>query len=198
MKTYTIEIYSRGLDVGIGKITQAQYEYWSDEDREYDLTEALQDNFDYEEHETPEECKLYEYYNEYEDVLFTFGPDFEYHEMTIKDEDNNILYMGDVDGLVSEHDPDYEIDMIDGGDRDYYMSVMEPGYYLQWCNGGKGLYFDGQFEAESFDPKKLKFKRVETDFGEVLDGISYDDESIENVAGDYDIKSFEARVHYVE
>lgn len=58
MTIYTIEIYSRGLDVGIGTITQAQYEYWSDEDREYDLPEALQDNFDYEGNESPEECKL--------------------------------------------------------------------------------------------------------------------------------------------
>jgi hypothetical protein len=198
MTIYTIEITSRGLDVGIGKITQEQYEYWSDEDREYDLGEALQSNFDYEENGTPEECKLYDYYNEYEDVLFTFGADFEYHNMTIKDDKGNIVYTGDISDLASEHDPEYELEMIDGGDRDYYMSVMEPGYYLEWCNGGKGVYFDGDFEAEEFDPKKLKFKRVETDFGEVLGGISYDGDHIDNNAGDYDIKSFEARVHYVE
>lgn len=198
MTIYTIEITSRGLDVGIGTITQEQYEYWSDEDREYDLGEALQSNYDYEENGTPDECKLYDYYNEYEDVLYTFGADMEYNTLTIKDDEGNIMYMGDVEGLVAEHDPEYELEMIDGGDRDYYMSVMEPGYYLQWCQGGKGVYFDGEFEAESFDPKKLKFLRKETDFGDILDSISYDDEKIDNCAGDYDIKSFEANVHYVE
>ena len=91
MTIYSIEITSRGLDVGIGKITQAQYEYWSDEDREYDLTDALQSSYDYEGNETPEECKLYDYYNEYEDVLFTFGPDIQYHTITIRDEDGAIV-----------------------------------------------------------------------------------------------------------
>ena len=197
MTTYTIEITSRGQDVGIGKITQSQYEYWSD-DREYELGEALQSNYDYEENETPEECRLHDYYNEYDDVLFTFGPDIDYHSMTIKDAEGNVVYSGDVDNLVSEYDPEDELEMIDGGDRDYYMSVMEPGYYLQWCNGGKGVYFDGDFEADTFDPKKLKFKRIETDFGDILDSIFYDGEDISNNAGDYDIKSFEARVYYVE
>jgi len=195
---YTIEIFSRGLDVGIGKLTQAQYEYWNDEDRAYELSDALQCNYDYVENETPEECKLFDYYNEYEDVLFTYGPDIEYHSMTIKDSEGNTVFEGDVDGLSFEHDPEGELEMIDGGDRDYYMSVQEPGYYLQWCNSGKGLYFDGDFETEDFDPTKFKFKRVETDFGQVLDSITYDGEEISNNAGDYDIKSFEASVHYVE
>lgn len=199
MKTYTIEIMSRGLDVGIGKITQAQYEYWSDQD-DYDLSEALQsgEDFDYDELDTPEDARFNQYYNEFTDVFFAFGPDFDYHSITIKDDEGNIIYMGDVEGLTSEHDPEFELEMIDGGDRDYFISDMEPGYYVSWSQGGKGLYFDGEFEAESFDPKKLKFHRKETDYGDVLSDVSYDGEELYNCAGDYDIKSFEARVHYVE
>lgn len=195
---FTIEIVSRGLDVGIGKITQAQYEYWNHEDREYELGEALQCNFDYEENETPEECKLLDYYNEYDDVLFTFGPDIDYNTMVIKDSKGNIVFDGDVEGFASEYDPECELEIIDGGDRDYYMNVQEPGYYVQWTQGGKGVYFDGDFEAEEFDPLKLKFLRKETDYGDVLDSISYNGEHISNNAGDYDVKSFECAVHYVE
>lgn len=195
---YTIEIYSRGLDVGIGTITQEQYEYWNDEDREYDLGDALNSNFDYEENSTPVECQLYDYYNEYDSVLFTFGPSMDGHQMSIKDSAGNIMYMGDAGDMINEHDPEYEIPMLESGELDYFMSVMEPGYYLQWCQGGKGKYFDGDFETEQFDPKKLKFHIRETDFGDVLHGIEYDNEVVENTAGDYDIKSFEASVHYVE
>lgn len=195
---FTIEIVSRGLDVGIGKITQAQYDYWIDDDRIYDLGAALQCSYNYEDNETPDECRLLDYYNEYDDVLFTFGPDMEYHAMTIKDDKGNIVYKGSTGGIIDDEDPDGDLEMVDGGERDYYMNVMEPGYYLQWCNCGKGIYFDGDFDATAFDPKKLKFKRVETDFGDVLGGISYDGEEISNNAGDYEIKSFDCSVHYVE
>lgn len=194
---YTIEIWSRGIDVGIGTITKEQYEYWSERETG-DLEDVLNSNFDYEENETPEEARMErEYYNEYEDVFFGFGPDFEYNELTIKDEDGNIIYMGDLSGYIESYDPEYEIDLTDGGERDYYSQWLDPGYYVQWCQGGKGLYFDGEFETEKFDPLKIKFMRSETDYGEILTGIKYDGEEIENVAGDYDIKSFEAEIFHV-
>lgn len=195
---YKIEIYSRGIDVGIGTITKEQYEYWSERPTG-DLDDVLNDNFDYDENETPEEAKMdRNYYNEYEDVFFGFGPDFSYNEMIIKDEDGNIIYMGDLSGYIESYDPEYEIDLTDGGERDYYSQWLDPGYYVQWCQGGKGLYFDGEFETEKFDPLKIKFLRGETDYGEILIGIKYNDEEIENCAGDYDIKSFEAEIFCVK
>lgn len=194
---YTIEIWSRGLDVGIGKITKEQYEYW-DERPAGDLDDVLNSNFDYEENETPEEARMdREYYNEYDDVFFGFGPDYQYHEMTIKDEDDNVVYMGDASGYIDSYDPDYDVDLTEVGDRDYYSSVLDSGYYVQWCQGGKGLYFDGEFETEKFDPLLIKFSVRETDYGEILTGISYDGEDLYNNAGDYDIKSFEATVFKV-
>jgi hypothetical protein len=194
---YKIKIWSRGIDVGIGTITKEQYEYWSN--REYDeLNNALNDSFDYDEAGTPDEARLpHEYYNEYEDVFFGFGPDFDYHELTITDENDNIVFEGDASGYIEEYDPEWEVDLIESGDRDYYIQWLEDGYYLQWCQGGKGLYFDGEFETEKFDPLKLKFSKRETDYGEILTGISYNGEDVENQAGDYDIKSFEASVHEV-
>lgn len=195
---YEIKIWSRGIDVGIGKITKEQYDYWSEREV-YELEEALNDNFDYEENETPAEARLpYEYYNEYEDVFFGYGPDFDYNEMSIIDADGNVIYEGDVSSFIDEHDPDYEHDLIEPGDRDYYIEWLEPGHYVQWCQGGKGLYFDGEFETqEKFDPLKMKFSRRETDYGEILTGIQYDGQDVDNEAGDYDIKSFEASIHEV-
>jgi hypothetical protein len=195
---YKIEIWSRGIDVGIGKITKEQYEYWNDRDTQ-DLNDVLNNNFDYEENETPDEARLpYEYYNEYEDVFFGFGPDHDYNEMTIKDSEGNILFMGDVSGFINEYDPEYEVGLLEGGEQDYYSNCLEPGHYIQWCQGGKGLYFDGEFDAEKFDPLKMVFSIRETDYGEIVVGIAYDGEDVENQAGDYDIKSFEASVFHAE
>lgn len=189
---YTIEIYSRGYDVGIGTITKEQYEYWID--REEYLDDALNQNFDYEEDETPVECQFDEYYNEYSDIVYAWGPDMDYHEMIIKDENGNTVYEGNAYDLINEHDEDHEV-MYEG--EEYFMSVQKPGYYVQWCQGGKGCYFEGEFEADEFDPKKLKFFNSETDYGDVLTKVFYDNEELDNSAGDYDIKSFEASLYEI-
>jgi hypothetical protein len=191
---YTIEIWSRGVDVGIGTITKEQYDYWSERES-YDLDEALNNNFDYESEETPSEAILdKEYYNEYSDVLYAWGPDMDHHEMVIKDENGTEVYKGDAYDLIHEYDEDYE-SMYEG--EEYFMNVQKPGYYVQWCQGGKGIYFEGEFEADEFDPKKLKFFNSETNYGDVLSKVYYDGEELDNNAGDYDIKSFEASLEHV-
>lgn len=190
---YTIEIYSRGLDVGIGTITKEQYEYWSD--REEDLGDALNQNYDYEENETPVECQFDEYYNEYSDILYAWGPDMDYHEISIKDETGKVVYEGNAYDLINEHDEDHEV-MYDG--EEYFTHVQKNGYYVQWCQGGKGCYFNSEFEDTEFDPKKLKFFNSETDYGDVLSKIFYNGEELSNDAGDYDIKSFEVALHKID
>jgi hypothetical protein len=199
MSEYTIEVYSRGVDVGIGAITQAQYDYWSSEPFADYLSDALQSSFDYDEHQTPEECKLFEYYNEYTDVVFAGGPDMGDSLMTIKDAEGNIVYEGRIDDLISEHDPEYELGMSDHGDRDYFISVLDPGYYLKWAQGGKGCYFEGSFDSDGdIDFTKLKFNVSETDHGDIVSSIEYAGEVIDNDAGSYDVKWGEYSVHNVE
>jgi len=190
---YTIEIFSRGMDVGIGSITKEQYEYWSD--RVEDLGDALTQNYDYEENETPVECQFDEYYNEYSNVLYAWGPDMDYHEIKITDENGTEVYKGTAYDLIHEHDEDYE-SMYEG--EEYFMSVQKNGYYVRWCEGGKGCYFESEFETDQFDPKKLKFFNSETDYGDILSSVYYDGEGLENFAGDYDMKSFEVTLHNIE
>ena len=193
MKTYNIEIWSRGIEVGIGTITQPQYDYW--EENSLFLGDVLNDNFDYEENETPEDAKMTrEYYNEYDDIFFAFGPDMDNHTMIIKDDSDETVYEGDAYGLIREHDEDFDF-MYDSDE--YFASIQKEGFYVQWCQGGKGHYFEGSFEAEELDMKKFKFVNKETDYGDILSEIWYDGERIDNNAGDYDIKSFEAGVHSV-
>jgi hypothetical protein len=189
---YTIEIFSRGMDVGIGTITKEQYEYWND--REEDLGDALNQNYDYEENETPTECQFDEYYNEYSDVLYAWGPDMDYHEMKITDENGTEVFKGTAYDLIHEYDEDYEF-MYEG--EEYFMNIQKNGYYVQWCQGGKGLYFEGEFEADEFDPKKLKLFNSETDYGDILSKVYYNGEALDNNAGDYDIKSFEVSLYNI-
>ena len=199
MKEYTIEIFSRGMDVGIGTITQAQYDYWSSDEFEEYLSDALQSSFDYDENGTPEECKLLDYYNEYDDVVFAGGPDLDDGLVVIKDAEGNIVYHGSIDDMISEYDPEYELGMSDHGDRDYYISVLDPGFYLKWVQGGKGCYFEGSFDSEQdIDFTKLKFHVSETDHGEIVSSIEYAGQAIDNNAGEYDVKWAEYSVHHVE
>jgi hypothetical protein len=115
--------------------------------------------------------------------------------MIIKDSEGTEVYRGTAGDLIGEHDEDYET--MHESDE-YFVHIQEPGYYVRWCQGGKGCYFDGTFEAEEFDPKKLKFVVKETDYCDILNDIYYDGDVIDNNAGDYDIKSFEADLHHVK
>ena len=69
---YKIVLAGRGTDCGIGKITQAQYDFWSHPDNESGLGDALNDpdmtEFESDDGDTveiPEECRFEYYYNEY-------------------------------------------------------------------------------------------------------------------------------------
>ena len=46
---YTIRIWGRTREIGVHKIIKAQYDYWSHEDNEDSLADALNESYDYEE-----------------------------------------------------------------------------------------------------------------------------------------------------
>lgn len=180
---YTIELRGRTLDAGVGSITPVQYDYWKD--RQEDLGEALNSSFDYEENETPEECKLYEYYNEYDDIKFIWGVESDAW-LSIK-KDDEIIYEGDIfEFLEQVH-----------GDEDSYYEATESteefyidydckgkGPVIVWQQYGKGGWFDGLIEGE-FDPKKLKFEIIEFEGTDYIKKVIYNEEEVDNGGGDY-------------
>lgn len=193
MSKYTIEIYSRGYEVGIGKITKEQHEYWSD--REDDLGPALHQNIDYDEEEVPEDARFEWFYNDYSSEAEAYGADANYSTLVIKDEDENEIFNDEISVFINEDDgTENNMDYIS------YTAIddLEPGYYVYWEIGGKGQYFHGGIELEKFDPKLLTFKVTEVENCEVITSVHYDGAEIDNYGGDWWGKYEEFGLYHIE
>ena len=195
MTTYTIEITSRGQDVGIGKITQSQYEYWSDDDREYELGEALQSNYDYEENETPEECRLHDYYNEYDDIASFSGSIVERSIIKISNQQGHLLF--DADPYQYAAKLEFEEDFFEYDEEFHsWNSYDVSGYFIKWRLDGIGIYFRGEFKSEEFLIEKLKILIVDIDNDRIIRGIFYDREPIENSGGEFIYSSSDFQIDF--
>ena len=99
---YTIRIWGRTREIGVGKISKQQYEYWSHEDHNDDLSDAMNESYDYDENDTPKKARFDSAYYEYQDVHSFWGFDEDDTHMTITDESGEEIYDGTLDGFISE------------------------------------------------------------------------------------------------
>ena len=166
MKEYTIEIWSYGCEIGVGSVTQEQYDYWIE--RQDDLYYALIDGIDQEAEGVPEEAMLSDYYNDYSDIVEACGPDFENCTITVKC-DGVEVYSAGIEEFLKEYSGVDNIEWL----NDVNIDDLDPGYYLHWVIGGKGLYFKGSFDTEEFQPGQLRFGVTVVEGTEILSTVHY-------------------------
>ena len=184
---YTIRIWGRTREIGVGNITKAQYDYWSSEEREDALSDALNESYDYDENETPPDARFQYPYYEYQDVESIWGFEFDDTHMTIEDSEGNEIYEGDLESFISEAhgDNDSQWDATEET-GELYPESFTPGHYVYWTQGGKGSCIQTTIvtEGEEFDPRKLKVKTIDVQ-GSTLactleyDGVELDDEGMD-------------------
>jgi len=152
-KKFIIEITGGGLEFGVGKITKTQYAYWVD--RPDELTQALNNNFDYKGNQTPKSCLLKDYYSEYQDVASFSGPLMEECSIKITDEEGQVLL--DLNPYqIAEKFADEDEFLDYGEDAEFHSnnSYDVSGYFIKWRLNGNGVYFKGQFQAKDFSVQK--------------------------------------------
>ena len=186
---YTIRIWGRTREIGVHKINKQQYEHWSHEDHEDDLSDALNENYDYDENDTPKKARFDLPYYEYQDKISFWGFDQDDTHMTIENSDGEEIYDGDLDSFFSE---------VHGEEDSYYEATEEQeelypgyfgkGYWLYWTQGGKGSCIQTTIvveEGETFDPKKIKALNWDIEGSSVVtrlvyDGVELDDEGMDS------------------
>ena len=180
--TYTIRIWGYTLEMGADKITKEQYDYWSDEEREYDLADALTESYDYDENNTPEEARFEYPYYDLTAVQSFYGYEYESTTMTIENESGEEVYRGAIDSFIQEahgeedsyYDAQEEVE-------EFYPQYLGKGYFVVWKQGGKGSCFQGQIETTTeFDPRKLTVKTWDCDGISHVHHIEYEGESIDD------------------
>jgi hypothetical protein len=184
---YTIRIWGRTREIGVGKISKQQYEYWSHEDHNSDLSDAMNESYDYDENDTPEKARFDSAYYEYQDVHSFWGFDEDDTHMTITDESGEEIYDGTLDGFISEAhgDNDSRWDATEEVEE-LYPHYLGKGYFVVWTQGGKGSCIQTTIdtEGEEFDPRKLKYTTWDIEGSSCVNRLKYDDVELDDYGMD--------------
>jgi hypothetical protein len=183
--TYTIRIWGRTREIGVHKIKKQQYDYWSDEDHESDLSDALNENYDYDENETPKAARFDLPYYEYQDKISFWGFDQDDTHMTIENSEGETIYDGDLESFFGEaHGEEDSLYDATEEQEELYPEYLGKGYWLMWTQGGKGSCIQTTIEGV-FEPKKLKALNWDIQGTSVVtrlvyDGVELDDEGMDS------------------
>ena len=180
---YTIRIWGRTREIGVGKISKQQYEHWSHEDHNSDLSDAMNESYDYDENDTPEKARFDSAYYEYQDVHSFWGFDEDDTHMTITDESGEEIYDGTLDGFISEAhgDNDSRWDATEEVEE-LYPEYLGKGYFVMWTQGGKGSCIQTTIDTngEEFDPRKLKYTTWDIEGNTIVNRLSYDGSELDD------------------
>ena len=190
---YTIRIWGRTREIGVGKISKQQYEYWSHEDHNSDLSDAMNESYDYDENDTPEKARFDSAYYEYQDVHSFWGFDEDDTHMTITDESGEEIYDGTLDGFISEAhgDNDSRWDATEEVEE-LYPHYLGKGYFVVWTQGGKGSCIQTTIdtEGEEFDPRKLKYTTWDIEGSSCVNRLKYDDVELDDYGMDSEYENW--------
>jgi hypothetical protein len=182
--TYTIRIWGRTREIGVHKIKKQQYDYWSDEDHEGDLADALNESYDYEENETPKAAQFDLPYYEYQGKHSFWGFDQDDTHMTIENSAGETIYDGDIESFFSEAhgEEDSRYDCAEELEE-LYPEYLGKGYWLMWTQGGKGSCIQTSIEGV-FEPKKLKVFNWDIQGTSVVTRLVYDGDELDDYGMD--------------
>ena len=181
---YLIRLSGSGAEIGIGKISKAQFEFWSEQDNKEHLNSAIQGELD-EDVEVPDDAHLEEHY-EYQEVYCQSGI-YEYDlQLEIESDDDGFDFSGDYDDVLDDLEHD-------GSGPVKQSSVKLPkkaGHYLVWEAEASGTLIEEEIELEDgdeFDPKKLKLLIKEiTPKIKLVVGIEYDGYTLSNYSDEFE------------
>jgi hypothetical protein len=176
--TYTIRVWGRTREIGVHKIKKAQYEHWSSEEHEDDLSDALNENYDYDENETPKAARFDLPYYEYQGKHSFWGFDQDDTHMTIENSEGETIYDGDLESFFSEaHGEEDSLYDATEEQEELYPEHLGKGYWLMWTQGGKGSCIQTSIEGV-FEPKKLKALNWDIQGTSVVTRLVYDGEEL--------------------
>jgi hypothetical protein len=149
------------------------------------LSDALNENYDYEENKTPKAAQFDLPYYEYQGKHSFWGFDQDDTHMTIENSEGETIYDGDIESFFSDAhgEEDSRYDCAEELEE-LYPEHLGKGYWLMWTQGGKGSCIQTSIEGV-FEPKKLKVFNWDIQGTSVVtrlvyDGAELDDEGMDS------------------
>lgn len=185
--TYKISLWGYGGESVMGTVKREIYDYFRS--RRLDVSDFAW-NSDYAEvHNIPEDMWPFPPGSWYEcdDMAHTNGVVLDSGTVHIEDENGDEVLQCGIDAFHDEDCP--ELDYT----SETFIDDQPPGTIIFIGNSNeKGTFFEGSIDLTApFDINKLTFKIEDVDGSEVVCGVDYDGESIDNYGGDTTGKSSE-------
>jgi len=186
-RTYKISLWGYGGESVMGTVPREIYDYFKQ--RRLDVSGFAWDSDYAEENNIPEAMWPFSPGSWYEcdDIAHVNGVVLDSGTVHIEDENGDEILQCGIDAFQDEDCP--ELDYTD----ETFIDDKPPGTIVFIGNSNeKGTFFEGSIDLSApFDINKLTFKIEDVDGSEVVCGIEYDGESIDNYGGDTTGKSSE-------
>ena len=192
---YTVHLYGYGGEIVLGSITPAQYEYW----REHNLDELASDWDN--ELAIDDELRIFRdgSWHECDDLIHENGIEFsDLSHVIVYDEAGTEVWSSPLGTSFLDCrgvDPEGFAQ-----DEFYVRDDTSATHVFLGQSTEKGTFFTGDFETLGlFDPQRLSFSIVDIEGWQLVNGVSYESEIIEDTGG-YDTrgKGMDLKVFAVE
>ena len=180
-RTYRVEIGAYGGEIYFGKVDRKIYDFFKEKKIDIEQYASSWDEEMWE--DIPSDMRPFEPGSPYDcGGVHESGATFDDgNTIEVYDENGTEVWSSALGGPALEAEGvEFEC-----GDDEYISEYPEGTVVFYGAQGEKGLLYGNEFELRApFDPKKLKISYGDYDGWEIVGGISYDGEDIENY--DYD------------
>lgn len=190
-RTYKIRLWGYGGEYVMGTVDRKIYDYFRQ--RRLDVSEFAWDSDYADEQNIPEE--MYPFYpgswHDCDDMGHCWGVDRSAGTLQVEDEQGNTVFeksLEDINGF-GEDDENPEPEW-HGGDEIWIDAKPAGTVVFIGTSSEKGTFFEGDLPLTMpFNPGKIALVYDEIDGNEIITGVKYNDEDIENWGGDTNGKS---------
>lgn len=195
-RTYKIRLWGYGGEYVMGEVDRKVYDYFKA--RRLDVSEYAWDS-DYADKENISEDMQPFYPGSWHDcdgMGHCWGVDRSAGTIQVDDENGDTVYeksLDDVSGMgVDEENPEASEPEWSCGEEIWIDMKPAGSVVFFGVSSEKGTFFEGDIELKApFNPGKLSLNYDEVDGNEIITGVTYDGESIDNWGGDTSGKSTE-------
>jgi hypothetical protein len=194
-RTYKISMWGYGGEKVMGIVDRKIYDYFKH--RRLDLSDYAWNSEYAEENNIPEDMQPFPSGSWYEcdSMTHTSGVSRDAGTLQIEDENGDTVFerpLDDCDGCDGSPE-------LDGGEE-YYIGSRQPGEVVFYGSSNeKGTFFEGEIELKQpFNIEKLTLCFDEVDGEDIVNGIKYDGEDIDNWGSSTDGKSSDFGLYLVK
>ena len=186
-RTYKINMWGYGGEYVMGTVDRKIYDYFKH--RRLDLGDFAWDSGYAEENNIPEEMWPFPpgSYYECDNMGHIHGVDRAAGTLQIDDEDGETVYQRELSDISGDEEDDPQWG---GGEEVWITSQPAGSVVFLGVSNEKGTFFEGDIPLNTpFDISKLTISYDEFDGNDIITGVEYDGESVDNYGGDTNGKS---------